>query len=344
MLTMDVFRQDPFSAIMLTGAVDKIGYVPQFLGSVGGLFVPPPLGQPRTPHVFIEERENAAVLIPTSPRGGPPAQRGAERAKVRPFETSRLAKASRITASELAGIRAFGSETELKQLQTEMARRQLLIKNDFELTKENMRLGAVQGKVFDSNGTTVIYDWASEFDQTIPAEVDFDLDAGSPAAGILRTRCTTAIRSMTRALKGLGGNGVRFMAICGDDFWDLLIAHSEVRATYLSYAAAAALRDPVAWETFYFGGITWTNYRGTDDGTTVAVGAAKAKFFPVGAGIFQEAYAPAERFGFNDTPGQPTYSWVVVDKDRDMWADVEMYSYPLFVCTMPQALYRAKMT
>jgi len=342
MLTMDVFRQDAFSAISLTGSVDKLGYVPGFLGAQG-IFVPPPLGQPRTEEIWIESRSNGPALIQTSPRGAPPAQKSADRAEARPFRTSRLSEASRITASELQGIRQFGSETELKQLATEIARRQLLIKNDHELTKENMRLGAVQGLVTDADGST-IYAWDTEFGQTIPAEVDFDLDNAAPAAGVLRQKCTVAVRTMTRALLGLGGNGVRFMAIAGDDFWDALIAHTEVRATYLSYAAAAALRDPVAWETFNFGGITWTNYRGTDDGTTVAVGAAKAKFFPVGAGIFQEVYAPAERFEFINTPGQPTYSWVVMDDDRNMWADVETNSYPLMVCTMPSALYRAKMT
>jgi hypothetical protein len=43
---------------------------------------------------------------------------------------------------------------------------------------ENMRLGAVQGLLADADGTT-IYNWATEFGQTIPAEVDFDLDAAS---------------------------------------------------------------------------------------------------------------------------------------------------------------------
>jgi hypothetical protein len=343
MITMDVFKGDAFQATSMTAAVEKVGYVPNFLGSVAGLFVPPPLGQPRTEAVWIESRGTDAALIQTSPRGAPPKQQGGDRAEARPFKTSRLANSSRITASELQGIRQFGSETELKQLQTEIARRQSLIKSNFDLTKENMRLGAVQGIVKDADGST-IYDWATEFGQTIPAEVDFDLDNANPASGVLRQKCTVAVRSMTRGLKGLGGNSVRFMAICGDDFWDNLIAHPEVRQTYLNYQAAAALRDPVAWESFNFGGITWTNYRGTDDGSTVAVPAAKAKFFPVGAGIFQECYSPAEPFGFVNTPGLPTYSWVVTDRDRDMWADVEMYSYPLFVCTMPQALYRAKYT
>lgn len=344
MLTMDVFKQDAFSATSLSAAVDKIGYVPNFLDTIGA-FTPPPLGQPRTPDIWIESRGTEAALIQTSNRGATPAQKGGDDAgrNAKNFRTVRLAQASRITPDLLQSIRLFGSETELKQLQTEIARRQFLIRRDFELTLENMRLGAVQGLLADADGST-LYNWATEFSQNIPTEVDFDLDNASPASGILRTRCTTAVRSITRGLKGLGGNAVKIWAICGDEFWDLLIAHPEVRATYLSYAAAAALRDPVAWEVFNFGGITWTNYRGTDDTTTVAVGSTKAKFFPTGAGIFQMAFAPAERFGFVNTPGQQNYSWIVLDDDRDMFADVEMYSYPLAVCTMPQALYRAKMT
>ena len=343
MATMDVFKGDAFSTTSLTAAVDKLGYVPQFLGSVPGLFVPPPLGQPRTPEVWIESRANGPALIQTSPRGSALTSKSGDLRSARPFKTSRLAEGSRITASELMGIRAFGTETELKQVQTEVARRQMLIGNDFELTKENMRLGAVQGLTADADGST-IYAWDTEFGEVIPAEVDFDLDAATPAAGILRTRCTTAVRSMTRALKGLGGNGVSFMALCSDTFWDLLIAHTEVRQTYLNYAAAASLRDPVAWETFYFGGITWTNYRGTDDNSTVAVPTNKAKFFPVGAGIFQEVYAPGESFEMLGAPGQANYSMIIPDLQRDMYADVEMYSYPLMVCTVPSALYRARMT
>jgi hypothetical protein len=49
MLTMDVFKQDAFSATSLTAAVDKVGYVPGFLGLLPDLFVPPPLGQPARP-------------------------------------------------------------------------------------------------------------------------------------------------------------------------------------------------------------------------------------------------------------------------------------------------------
>jgi hypothetical protein len=340
MLTMDVFNQDAFRATSLTAAVDQLAYVPGLLRGMPGLFVPVPI---RTTQVFIEERTNTAALIQTTPRGSPPAQKGGDARKVRGFSTVRVAQKSRIMADELQGIRAFGSETELKSLQIEVARRQLKMRQDIELTMENLLLGCVQGTVLDADGAT-IYAWDTEFSQTIPAEVDFDLDNASPASGVVRKACNTAVRSILRGLKGLGGNNVQIVALCGDAFWDDLTAHSEVRQTYLNWTAAADLRAGNAYQQFSYGGVNFVNYRGTDDGSTVAIDTNKAKFFPINAGIFQIAQAPAETFDFVNTLGQQMYSWIVTDKDRNAWADVEMYSYPLPVCTMPQALYRAKRT
>lgn len=338
MLAMDVFKQDAFSATSLTAAVDMIDYVPGFLDGLDGLFDPAPV---RTEAIWIETRSTGIALIQTTPRAAPPTPKTDVKSQARPFATRRLAESSRIKAAELFNIRQFGSETELKQLQSEIIRRQKLMMNDMALTIENLKLGCVQGLVADADGTT-IYDWATELGQTIPTEVNFDLQAASPAAGALRKKCTAAVRSMTRGLKGQGGNAVRFMAICGDDFWDDLTAHAEVRNTYLNYQAASSLRDNLAWESFNFGGITWTNYRGTDDASTVAVSATKAKIFPVGAGIFKWAMSPGESFADLGDVGKPFYSLIVPDRDRDRYADVELYSYPLPVCTTPQALYRAK--
>lgn len=340
MLTMDAFRGDAFSATSLTAAVDRMGYVPGVLEAIPGLFQPVPV---RTEHIWIEERDNAPALIQTSPRGAAPGQKGGDIRKGRNFKTVRLALASRITASELQGIRAFGSETETKALQGEVGRRQMKIKQDHQLTKENLRLGCVQGVVKDADGST-IYDWATEFGQAIPTEIDWDLDNAAPASGVLRKKCNDVRRVMLRALKGLGGSNVSIWALCGDAFWDDLTAHKEVRETFLNWTAAAALREGNAWQSFPFGSINWLNYRGTDDGTTVGINTDKAKFFPVGAGIFQWAMSPGESFEFANTPGKDDYSMVVMDKDRDMFADVEVYSYPLPVCTMPSALHQGRRT
>lgn len=340
MATMDIFAGDAFSATSLSGSLDKLGYVPGFLRGLPGLVLPAPV---RTTSIFIEERENAPALIQTSERGEAPPRRVGEKRKARGFQTVRIAQSSRIHAYELQNIRAFGQESELAQVEVEVARRQLLMRRDVELTFENMLLGLVQGKAIDADGS-VLYDWATEFDQSIPTEIDFGLDAASPASGIVRKKCNQVVRKILTSLKGLGGMGVRIHAICGDTFWDELTAHSEVRETYLQTQQASDLREGNAFQSFNYGGITWTNYRGTDDGTTVLVPTTKAKFFPVGAGIFQWAMSPGESFDFVNTLGQELYSGVVTDKDRNAWADVEMYSYPLPVCTMPGALHQARNT
>lgn len=188
MITMDAFRADAFSAVTLTAAVDKLGYVPQYLGTVPGLFNDTPV---RTTAVWIEERSNAPALIQTTERAAAPKVRGAEQRTARAFRTRTLGEGSRIMADELQGIRAFGSETEMKELMSEVARRQQLIKNDMELTKENWRLGVIQGKLLDADGS-LIYDWNAEFGQPQAAEVNFDLQNATPASGVLRYLCRSA--------------------------------------------------------------------------------------------------------------------------------------------------------
>jgi hypothetical protein len=340
---MDVFRQDAFSAITMTAVVDKIGYIPSFLGDMPGLFTPMPVS---TVTVFIEERGTTAALIQTSARGSPPKQVGNEKRKVRSFSTVRLAEQSRIMADQLQGIRAFGSTTELQSLQSEVARRQFIMKSNIALTMENLRLGAVQGLVLDADGSTIV-DWAVELGQTIPAEVNFDLGTNSATTGAIRAKCDDAKRSILRALqKGQTSDSVTIVGLCGDAFWSALVSNQEVRQTYLATQAAADLRGGTAFSMLNYGGITFVNYRGTDDGTTVGINTDKCKFFPlaqIGAtSIFQMAQAPAERFEFVNTPGLPLYSWIVPDDDRDMFADIEMYTYPLPVCVLPQALYRGR--
>src|SRR5579863_1570027 len=153
-ISMDVFRQDAFSAQNLTSGIDREGYVPTLLGSIPELFVPPPLGQPRSKWIFVEERDNTPVLIQTSPRGSEPSPGRTDETtrKVTPFLVPRLFRARRIEASEVAGIRAFGQTSVMQSLDMMIARKQYLIQKDMALTWENMRLGAVQGKVLDADG------------------------------------------------------------------------------------------------------------------------------------------------------------------------------------------------
>lgn len=343
MATLDVFNNDAFSTTSLTAAIEKVPHQPMMLSSMG-IFEPVPV---RTTTVMIEKREGALSLIKTDARGNPPKQRTSELRSAFNVSTVRIAKADTIFASELQNIRAFGSESEFMQVQAEVARRfsgPTGIVRDIELTWENMRLGAVQGIVTDADGAE-LHNWFTLTGESQATEIDFDLDNASPASGAVRKLCAQVIRQMQRASAGAWTTGTRVAALCGDTFWDQLIAHSEVRTTYLNYQAASELRGPTAWEQLQYGGITFINYRGTDDNSTVAIPVTKAKFFPVGApGVFQVAWAPGESFEWVNTPGRDMYAFTVPDRDRNMKVDVEAYSYPLFYCTRPGMLQRAKNT
>ena len=120
-ISMDVFRQDAFSAQNLTSGIDREGYVPTLLGSIPELFVPPPLGQPRSKWIFVEERDNTPVLIQTSPRGSEPSPGRTDETtrKVTPFLVPRLFRARRIEASEVAGEALGGDEPHLRNVEPE---------------------------------------------------------------------------------------------------------------------------------------------------------------------------------------------------------------------------------
>lgn len=341
MTPFDVFNNDAFSAVSMSRAIDKIDYVPGLLGQIPGLFVPEPIS---TEVVWIEQRSLGATILQTTPRGTPPKSEGPDKRTARAFKTVRIADSSRITASELLAIRGFGSDVSVKTAQEEVARRQQKIMMNMDITMENLRMGAILGKTVDADGST-IYDWAAEFGLSIPGEVDFDLDNGTPAEGALRKKCNAVWRSVRVAMKGRPFSGI--VAICGDAFWDDLTAHPEVIKTYINWQAAADLRNGFStpWSNgFRYGDITWINYRGTDDGTTLTVNTDKAKFFPVGSDIFRWVMSPGERFDHLGTVGQNFYSNMVMDDDRNSWVDIEVYSYPLPVCVAPDALYQAKRT
>jgi hypothetical protein len=341
---LDIFNAKAFSMVELTAAVNKAPYKPGFLGSLN-LFTPKPI---RTTAAAIELKGGTLNLIQTTPRGAPLAEGEMEKRNIYYRDTVRIAKGQTIQASEVQNIRVFGSETELESVMNVVADRlngPTGLIAQVEYTWENMRLGAVQGIVTDADGSTIV-DWYSVLGVAQPAEIDFDLDNASPASGAVRKKCSEVVRGVKRALGGLWLEGMSsLLALCGDNFWDDLTAHSEIRQTYLNTMAAADLRQGLAFESFNYGGITWVNYRGSDDASTISVHTDKAKFVPLNVpGLFDVAYAPSESLPFVNTRGLPLYSMIILDKDRQMWARPEVYSYPLHICTRPGALFRAKRT
>lgn len=334
---MNVFDQDAFGVVEFNEeVVRRIDFKPQLLGSLN-LFSPI---YSRSRNIVIARKDTMLSLIPTSALGAPPEELIPEGADVRPFRTHRLAKGSTIYAEELQGVLALPFDGQVREIQAEVADRTGQITDDMELTWENMRFGAIQGVVYDADNTRVLNNWYETWGITQPAEIDFAL--GTDTTDV-RKKCRDVKRAMQKAAKGVWTSGTRVGALVGDAFFDALVNHKSVKETYLNSDRASALENIEGYSAITIEGITFINYQGTDDGSTIAVGTDKAKFFPIGArGAFQVGFGPAEFFPYVNQRGQEKYGMIITDKDRDAWRRVELYSYPLFICTRPEMLLRAR--
>jgi hypothetical protein len=327
----DIFNQKPYSMISLTDAVRRKKTIPGLIGSLN-LFTPKPV---RSRTVAVEVKGNTLNIVQTSDPGAPRTRRANNKASIADLRVRRIEEASRINAEELQGIRQFGTESDPKTLQTEVAERQQDCIDDLSATVERLRLSCIDGVLLDADDTE-IYDYYDTFGFVKPGEIDFNWSARTGCKKFVANNVT---RPIVRALGGMTPPGMRIVALCGDDFFDDMQENGEYRDAFKNTQNASKLLENTAFQAVDAWGVTWINYRGTDDNSQVAIGVDKVKFVPVGVrGLFQEAFAPAPTFPLVNTKGQEWYSRIVVDRDREEWADVEIESHRLPICTRPEAL------
>jgi hypothetical protein len=342
MVAMDIFNNDAFSLFSMTAAVQKMPTVPTFLGRLG-IF-----GEGEgvdTNIVGIEQQGMTLKLIPSTPRGTQIPMAETDKRSLRNFNIPRIAKGDQLFAAEIQGIRAFGTESELETVVQKVAQKQAKLLAETALTMEYHRLGAIQGILLDADGS-VLYNFFNEFGIAAPTEIDFDLDAASPAEGALLLKIAAAKRAAIRALGAAYVPGVtRFLWLCGDTFYDQFVNHNDVRVTYKNWEAAASLRDASVFNSFRFGEMEWHNYQGTDDNSTVAIPATKAKLIVLGVpGLYRRYNGPGETMETVNTIGQSIYSMLVRDLQRNMWVQPEVYMYPFHICTRPEVLLSGRNT
>lgn len=333
---MDIFSGDAFSLTSLSGTVDKVDYNPGLLGQIG-LFQATPI---RNRNMWIDRREGKIELVASSANGAPPEELRNDTRNAVPLQAVRLAKGSTIYAAEIAGWRAFGSESEQTAVMTEYNRRRERVRQDIEATHELHRLGALQGKLYDANGE-LLYDFFDAFGETEAAAVTWALGTNTTDP---RALAMTMKRDLLRSAKGAYGQGVMVNALVGDNFFDALIGNAKVRETYLNWNQATALRSDLAFADFEYGGVRFWNYRGTDDNQEIAIGTNEAIFFLSGVpGIYRHAMAPADEFmPYVGAPGQNVYEMLLRDPSgRDAWVRCEEYSYPLYFNQRPDLVRKA---
>lgn len=327
---LDVFRDDAFTMRSLTAAINKAPYRPGRIGSLG-LFRESGM---TTVVAMIEEKEGQLSLISATPRGGPGSVIGADKRTARPFKAQHLERESTIYADEVQGVRAFGEETVLQTVQGMVNERLATLRQMHEVTLEHHRVGAIQGRVLDADGSTTLVNLFDEFDvdqQT--EELEFDgADLRSQVVGVQRL-----IESELGAQPISG-----YRAFCGDLFFDRLIESTAVKET-LKYQEGKVLRDDLR-KGFDFGGVTWENYRGRV-GSVNFFATSEAYVVPEGVpDLFIVKFAPADTIDTVNTVGLPLYAQMITDKDMNRWVKAHTQSNPLALCTRPRAVVKLTYT
>lgn len=337
MVSMNVFGGSAFESTSLTAAVDKIDYVPGYLSAMN-LFVPRPTA---TYDVFVDRREKTLGLIPSRPAGAPNAQDSSASRSATSFKIPHIGKESPIFSHELQDIRRHGSESELENAETEILLRMGYLRQQQALTAEYHALGAINGLVLDADGTTVIADYYAELGETRPAAINFEF---SSATVDLRDANNLVMRQMVRSGKGALALGTSFHALCDDQFYDSYRKHPSVKEWLLNQPGSHDKSEfGGAFKSFYFDGITFHNYRGTDDNSTVSVPTGEARFFPVGAGdTFVKAIGPSETLDGMNSLGQEIYADRVYQNEanpgKSKWVKAVLESHVLPMCTRPEVL------
>jgi hypothetical protein len=326
--------------VNLTDAINRPVFTPQRIAQMG-LFLETSVS---TIDIAIEERDGVLILVPPTPRGGPGTTVARPRRGIRVLRAPHFEINDAVMAEEVQGVRAWGTEDQVEMVMDKVSEKLMTNRSSLEVTMEYSRVGAIIGIITYADGTTL--NLFNEFGVAQDAEIDFDLDNATPVDGVLRKLCATIIRQMSKNLDGVPFSGIS--AICGDAFFDDLLAHPEVRQTFINNPAAAQLRaayiaNGQSYGSFDFGGILFENYRGYV-GSTNFVDTNKCHLFPTGVpNLFRTYMAPADYIKTVNRPGQRMYAKQYdMPNDKGVHLDVQMN--PLNICTRPKALLKGKRT
>lgn len=337
-MQLDVFNGDAFTMHSLTAAFNKLPYQPRRLGELR-LFHEAGV---RTTSIDVESSDGRLTLIQTSPRGGPaPDPLGAKKRKMRTFKAYHFGRDSKVMADEVQGVRAFGSETELQQIEAIVQERLAELRPMHEVTLEYHRVNALQGILLDADGSTLL-NLFTEFDVAQQTQ-DF---AFSSATTKVREKIVAAKRLGEDELGGEVVTGWR--GFCSSGWFDDFSGHATVAEAF-KYQESVKLQADLRKTGFRFGDVDWEEYRGSVTKPD-SVGGGAAAFIPANTAwlvpittpsIFITRFAPADYEETVNTIGLPLYAKTAPDPSGlSKYRLIDTQSNQISLCLRPRAVIK----
>lgn len=326
---LNPFGTDAFNLVSMVQAINKL---PNMYGRIMemGLFKPKGVS---TRTVLIDHKDGVINILDNMPVGSPGLKNTKGTRRTQSLVIPHFPLDDTILASEYDSIRAFGQENQNETLASIMNDHLQTLKNKHDQTLEWLMVGALKGIVYDSDASTVIYDFHKEFLQN-KKTVDFVLGT---AGTNIKAKCKEVLRHLETNLQGERMTGVR--VLCDKSFMDKLTNHAKVIEAYERWEAGSFLRQDDR-KGFYFCGLTFEEYEGT---TTDKNGTARkfiandyAISFPEGtSNTFNVYYAPADFMETVNTLGLPYYAKQEA-RQFNRGIDVHTQSNPLPVVSRPE--------
>lgn len=298
-----------------------------------------------TRDIAVERQFDELVILPTRPVGADPTLGKVGGRDFKIFKVPRIPHIDTALPSEVANLRAFGSESELEPFNRLVARKLDTASAKHDITFEHLLAGMLKGTVLDADGST-IYNWHTEFG-VAPQTLSLELDV-----------TTTDVRTLILAGKrmvedGIGTNDIitGFWAPVSEGLFDAIIKHDDVKDAYRDWVGAAQRGEMLRNDprTFFpFAGVVFEEYRARSKnpaGTiTKFIADNEGYLVPLGTmNTFVVHYAPMESTDFVNTEGRRLYAKQEPIR-FDMGTDILSESNPLPICTRPKSIVKLTLT
>lgn len=204
-----------------------------------------------TTTVMVEFVDGRVALIPARDRADAPNQKAfGKDSIVRTFRVPHLSMQTTIRADQIQDVRKAGTADALLSNAEVVADEIAEHRNSHDATIEHLMLGAVKGKIFDADGTTVIYDLFSEFGITEPT-TDLQFSSANTDIGLVIAQ---TLRKMKNALKAGKSSGCT--VLCSPEFFDALVSHKSTKEAWMRYQDNSLARednnDKFSWKGMTF--------------------------------------------------------------------------------------------
>lgn len=322
---------DMFQITELTQAINK---VPEKNKLLGELFSWNAKGVSTT-SITVEEKEGRFSVIPTAQRGTIGVGKSSDKRTLRSFIIPHYPHYDALLATEVQGIKMFGSNNELETVESKLAEKLAAMRENHDTTEEFARAGAVSGLLRDADGS-VLYDWHKEFKVARNThDINFT-DAKTDVRDEL-------INAKRKAEKAIGGTLLYqgFKLVCTQTIFTAIVTHPSIKAAYERWQDGAFLRADNRKGFMIADNIEVIEYPNNVVGDVEFLNEGESFLIPNSTNLFQSRFAPADNTVFANTVGLPLYMMAEPMKfSRGFELVTEQNA--IFYTALPQAIVRIK--